>query len=118
MTIINGLDAGISFRSTNVTVPSFLFTITTTGLYSLYVSSPSRILAFGRSSAINTGLKQTNLLTVMAQDSVISLFINKQFVKSVNNNENSSGEIGVIADNEPDANIDIAFSNAQVWVLP
>jgi hypothetical protein len=118
MTIINGLDAGISFRSTNVTLPSFLFTITTTGLYSLYVSPPSRILAFGRSSAINTGLKQTNLLTVMAQDSVISLFINKQFVKSVNNNEYSSGEIGVIADNEPDANIDIAFSNAQVWVLP
>jgi hypothetical protein len=118
MRIINGLNAGISFRSINENLPSFFFTITTTGLYGLNSLQPNRILAFGRSSAINKGLKQTNLLTVIAQGSAISLFINKQFVKSVRDNEYSSGEIGVVADNEPGANIDIAFSNAQVWVLP
>lgn len=118
MTIIHGREAGISFRSTSETLPDFTFFITTAGQYSADSLHPIQSLVFGRSSGIHTGMQQTNLLAVMAQGRTISLFINKQYVESVSDSNYTSGEIGVVAANGTGANLDVAFSNAQVWVLP
>lgn len=119
ITMINGLGAGITFRSSNENLPSFVFSITTTGLYSLdALQSSQQVLAFGRSSAIHLGQNQTNVIAVMARGSTISLFINKQFIKSVSDENYSPGEIGMFTGNAPRSNIDVAFSNAQVWDLP
>ncbi|HET7639724.1 MAG TPA: hypothetical protein VFK47_13440, partial [Ktedonobacteraceae bacterium] len=113
------LAAGITFRSSNENLPSFVFSITTTGLYSLdTLQSPLQVLAFGRSSAIHLGQNQTNVIAVMARGSTISLFINKQFIKSVSDENYSPGEIGMFTGNAPRSNIDVAYSNAQVWSLP
>ncbi len=117
LAIINGFDGGISFRSYNETTPSFSFTITTTGLYALSADLDNRLLASGRSPAIHIGLNQTNQIAVMAQEEKIFLFINKQFVTSVSD-FSESGEIGMIADNVSVTNVDVAFTNAQVWYLP
>jgi hypothetical protein len=54
----------------------------------------------------------------MARGSTISLFINKQFIKIVSDNNYSPGEIGMFTGNVPRSNIDVAYSNAQVWDLP
>ena len=121
MTIIQGLDAGMVFRTANPSLPSYVFTITYGGLYALNVAvdpQHSRSLAFGRSLAINTGLNQTNLLSVMARDGNISLFINKHFVAGASDNTYLSGAIGLVASNFPQTSIDIAFNNALVWNLP
>ena len=121
MTIIQGLDAGMVFRTANPSLPSYVFTITYRGIYALNVAidpQHSRSLAFGRSLAINTGLNQTNLLSVMARDGNISLFINKHFVASASDNTYPSGAIGLVASNFPQTSIDIAFNNAFVWNLP
>lgn len=119
ITMINDLAAGITFRSSNENLPSFVFSITTTGLYSLdTLQNPLQVLAFGRSSAIHLGQNQTNVIAVMARGSTISLFINKQFIKSVSDENYSPGEIGMFTGNAPRSNIDVAYSNAQVWSLP
>ncbi|MFL5701124.1 MAG: zinc ribbon domain-containing protein [Ktedonobacteraceae bacterium] len=121
MTIIQGLDAGMVFRTANPSLPSYVFTITYGGLYALNVAvdpQHSRSLAFGRSLAINTGLNQTNLLSVMARDGNISLFINKHFVAGASDNTYPTGAIGLVASNFPQTSIDIAFNNAFVWNLP
>src|SRR3989440_7874191 len=121
MTIIQGLDAGMVFRTANPSFPSYVFTITYGGLYALNVAvdpQHSRSLAFGRSLAINTGLNQTNLLSVMARDGNISLFINKHFVAGASDNTYPTGAIGLVASNFPQTSIDIAFNNAFVWNLP
>ncbi len=121
ITMINDLEAGITFRSFIENLPSFVFSITTTGLYALdaYQSiRQGRVLAFGRSSAIHLGQNQTNVIAVMARGSTISLFINKQFIKNISDNNYSPGEIGMFTGNAPRSNIDVAFTNAQVWYLP
>ncbi|HYL44979.1 MAG TPA: hypothetical protein VEU97_16470 [Ktedonobacteraceae bacterium] len=118
LTIINGFDGGISFRSYDETTPSFSFTITTTGYYALSADLDNRLLAFGRSAAIHTGLNQANLIAVMAQGEQVSLFINKQFVTSPADVGDGSGQLGMTADNMASTNIDVAYSNAQVWSLP
>jgi hypothetical protein len=119
--IITGLGAGLIFRSTNSAFSAYAFTISYTGLYELdisYNSQQGSILAFGRSSAIKTGLNQLNLISVMLRGDEIDLFINKQFVTSVHNQAHPSGAIGLIADNTTHISTDTAFSNVQFWNLP
>lgn len=121
MTIIHGLDAGVVFRTANPSLPSYVFTVTYNGLYALNVAvdpQHGRTLAFGRSSAFNTGLNQANLLSVLARDGNIFLFINKHFVAGASDNTYPSGAIGLVASNFPQTSIDIAFNNAFVWNLP
>ncbi len=121
VTIIKGYEAGIMFRANNPEPSAYFFTISYNGLYALGVSEGPQhgtILAFGRSPAIKVGFNQPNLLSVMAHGSNIDLFINKQFVKSVQNETYAAGAIGLIADNTIRVPSDTAFSNAQVWNLP
>ena len=121
VTIIHGLDAGVVFRTANPSLPSYVFTVTYNGLYALNVAVDAqhgRTLAFGRSLTVKTGLNQANLLSVLARNGNIFLFINKHFVASASDNTYPSGAIGLVASNFPQTSIDIAFNNAFVWNLP
>ncbi len=121
VTVINGLDAGFTFRGAGQSLASYALSITDTGLYALdviYGSQRGGILAFGRSPAIHTGLNQPNLIAVLAENSSISLFINQHFVTSINDSTYSSGSLALFADNFPGTAIDVAFRNAQEWNLP
>ena len=75
-------------------------------------------MAFGRSSAIKTGLNQLNLISVMLRGDEIDLFINKQLVTSLHDQTYPAGAIGLFADNTMNISTDTAFSNVQVWNLP
>jgi len=101
----------------------YFFRICQDGYYSLYRyldSSSSHIttLAGSNSSAVHTGLNQTNVIAIVAHSSVIDLYINSQRVNSVRDSTFSSGEIGLCADpsysNHP---TDVAYNNAKVWTL-
>jgi hypothetical protein len=120
MTFIAGDYAGIMFRSAASSFTSYLFTITNNGLYALSAvmgQQSGRILAYGRSSAFNPGDGKPNLLGVMAFNDTISLFVNNQFIKSVNDNTFSSGTFGLFCGNFLHNKADVAFSNAQIWEI-
>lgn len=120
-TIIKGFYAGIIFRSNNLGTSAYFFGFSYSGLYSLNMAEgPQRgsVLAFGRSSAIRIGLNQPNLLSVLVRGSNIDLFINKQFIKGLQDETYEIGTIGLLANNTMHSPTDVAFSNAQVWNLP
>jgi hypothetical protein len=119
--LIKGVNAGIVFRSTHAEYDTYSYSISYTGLYALgvsYSSQQASILAFGRSSAIKTGLNQINMISVLLRGDEIDLFIKKQFVTNVHNQTFSSGAIGLDADNTMHISTDTVFSNVQVWNLP
>ena len=120
MSIIAGGFAGVIFRSTPSIYMNYGFTITNNGFYGLSVilsQQGGRALAYGRSSAVNTDPGKSNLLSVMALNDSIYLFINNQFITGVRDNTYSSGMFGFIAENYHHINTDVAFSNAQIWEI-
>jgi hypothetical protein len=121
VTIIKGYEAGIMFRANDPEPSTYFFSISYNGLYALSVAAGPQhgaILAFGRSPAIKVGFNQPNLLSVMAHGSNIDLFINKQFVKRVQDETYATGAIGLFAENTIRVPSDTGFSSAQVWNLP
>ena len=55
------------------------------------------LLQTGRSSAINIGLDQMNLIAVLASGNNLYLYINKHFVTNISDSTSRLGLIGVIA---------------------
>jgi len=117
MTIIQGDEGGLIFRATGARL--YTFGINREGLYSFIVSknnNPGKPLVFGPNPAIKTGMDQPNLLTVIARDSIIYLYINKQYVDTVKDATYKSGQIGFYAAYSKHYT-DVAFNNAQIWQL-
>jgi hypothetical protein len=117
--IIKGDEAGLIFRANDASSKFYVFRINRAGAYALYISQDEKTsvpIAEDSSTAIKTGLGQTNTLTVIAQSSNIYMYINKQFVGSVNDGTYTSGEIGVFAGDNTNAT-EVAFSNVRVWNL-
>ncbi|GCE28320.1 hypothetical protein KDA_38040 [Dictyobacter alpinus] len=132
MTIIQGTNGGLIFRNELLPDPNggvYYFTVTAQGQFSLSVrkityidgqfsSSPLKTLLQHQSTAIKTGLHQTNLLTVIARGSTIALYINKQFVGSAQDTTSLSGTIGLFSQgNAANQVLEVTFKNLQVWNL-
>jgi hypothetical protein len=117
--IVKGDQAGLIFRANDASSKFYVFRIGRDGNYALYLSKDAKNsvpIAEDSSLVIKTGLGQINILTVIAQNSNIYLYINKQFVGSVNDGTYASGEIGVFAGDNTNAT-EVAFSNIRVWNL-
>jgi Flp pilus assembly protein TadG len=117
MTIIQGDEGGLIFRASGAKLYSF--GINRQGLFSFIVSknnNPGKPLVFGPNTAINTSLNHPNLLTVIARNSTIYLYINKQYVDTIKDTTYSAGQIGVYAADSTHYT-DVAFNNAQLWQL-
>jgi serine/threonine protein kinase len=115
MTILSGTSTdggGLIFRSN--ANEQYRFRVGADGSYDLV--DPAQTLASGSSTAIKTGLNQTNVLKVVARGGNISLYVNGQFIVRVNDSSSSSGQIGVMAVGFTDPT-NVAFSNAEVWQL-
>ena len=130
MTINSGDTAGLLFNSSisqatigtnNSTqgIPSFYSVVNVHSYYSIGSASNPRFpfLAFGKSSAFHSGFNQPNLLSVLVQGGSISLYINKQFVSTVHDTTLSNGAIGFMASNTLHTNVDVAFSDARLWIV-
>ena len=120
MTITQGSAGGLTFRVDNTQSSFYNFYITPDGFYELDLVSGDhliKILNYGPSSAINTGLNQHNLLTVIARGSTIYLYVNKHNLATVSDSTYRSGSIGLFALNGNTISGDVAFSNVQVWKL-
>lgn len=118
VTINEGEQAGIIFCDEESNGNFYDFSINRNHSFSLRVFNnfnPSgKPLAQGTANAINTNLGDANILAVKMDGNAISLFINMQLVKTVNDSTYTQGSIGVIAE---DINVatNATFSNAFVW---
>lgn len=120
MVIQAGDEGGIIFRFDRALVTFYSFHISTDAAYRLDVDNQQgfvKTLSSGTSSAIKIGHNRTILLTVIAQGTHITLFVNKQYVTSVIDATYSRGSIGVMAQDDFSPT-NVAFTNAKVWLLP
>jgi len=116
MTIVKGDAGGIGFRTDVTKGNGYLFVISQDGKYGLYLfaNSSSVLLRGGSSTAINTGLNQSNLLAVVANGSTIDLYVNNQKIDGVTDSTYSQGKFGVGALNL-NSPTEVVFGNAKVW---
>jgi hypothetical protein len=117
--ILKGDEGGIVFRANSNQSTGYLILIGQDGNYTIYAARDAThigALAGDRNAAINTGLNRANLITIIARNSTLSLYINKQFVTAINDTTFNSGEIGVAGADLTNPTV-AAFSNAQVWAL-
>jgi len=120
MTIIKGDCGGIFFRANSSAGKYYLFEICQCGNYrvTLYTnnSADTKDLANSSDPAINTGLNQSNQIAVVANGSVMDLYVNTNWINRINDSTYSSGQIGIFADDYNNAT-EAAFSNAEVWTF-
>ncbi len=93
------------------------FDITTGGSYTLRVyTGKYTTLSEGSNSVINKGLNQSNLVAVVANGDLITIYVNNQIIDSVHDKNFSQGQIGVLSlgGNGP---TDVIASNARAWKL-
>jgi len=115
--IITGAVAGgLLFRISNN--DAYLFEIDPHATFYFFVikNKVPSLLTGGSNAAINSGLNQPNLLTVVAQGNQIYLYVNKQPIAHVTNGVIGSGQVALFAGNTSGPT-DVAFDNAQVWAL-
>jgi hypothetical protein len=73
-------------------------------------------LSGGTISSFASGFGQKNLLTVIAQGSVLDFYVNQQLLVTLQDSTYTSGYLGVLADDH-DAPADVVYTNAKLWVL-
>lgn len=119
VTIDNGRQGGILFRSNGSKGTFYFFRIGVDGSYALDLytsSSVATTLTHGFSAAITTGFNRSNQVAVVASGSTLSLYVDQEYVTSVTDTSLSAGQIGVAALNSRNP-ADVEFSHAQVWKL-
>jgi eukaryotic-like serine/threonine-protein kinase len=121
MNIVKGDCGGFIFRGDTANGKFYFFYVCQDGSYSLYMypdfsGTTAKELAGGSSAAIKTGLNQQQVLAVVAQGSTLTLYINKQEIKSVTDTTFSQGQMGLAAYSASSLT-EVVFSNAKVWTL-
>jgi hypothetical protein len=117
MQILQGICGGIVLRDTISQAHAYSFKVCQNGSY-LFMRhndgrNPAQILVSGSSSAITTGLNQSNVIATVANGGTFDLYVNHHKIASVNDSSYSQGQFGVCAD----ANTEVAYTNARMWTL-
>jgi eukaryotic-like serine/threonine-protein kinase len=120
MAILQGDCGGLHFRSGGGDSNAYDFVVCQDGTYSLttYVGNNqfgSALLSPTSSSAIQTGLGQTNTLVVVADSNSFTLYVNNESVGTASDDTLSSGAIGVIAYHTSSDATDVAYSKVRIW---
>ncbi len=122
MTIDQGDEGCLVFRSnfTSSTDSYYSFCISSSDSYKFIIKLSNvntyNTLKQNSSSAVTTGQNQTNVVTVVAQGAELNMYVNNQFVLTMNDSNITEGSIGVGALDDSNST-DVAFSNAKVWTL-
>ena len=115
MRIIQGDCGGVIFRFKEPNNGTFYyFAVCQDGMYALYNSYDITLIQPNSSSAIHTGLNQSNLIAVVANSSTLDLYVNNQKIDSVSDSAHSQGQIGVAATDLKNPT-EVVFSDAKVW---
>ena len=119
MTVVEGDGGGLVFRSDGKSGNYYYFHVGQDGSYGLAIfvaTGHEHDVLTGTSSSIITGVGKTNVLCVIVRGNDIALYVNKQPLAKFTDSSYQSGQVGVVADEDSDTT-DVAYSNAQVWVL-
>ncbi len=121
MTLKQGDEGGILFRADTTNSKFYLFRITQSGAYDLFVyidnqGTHAKNLLSNSTSLFKQGLNQPNTITVVAKGGNLYFYINAQYLDNVSNTTLSSGKIGVFGESNTNSTV-VAFSNAEVWQL-
>ncbi|GCE18483.1 helix-turn-helix domain-containing protein [Dictyobacter kobayashii] len=123
MNIQQGEFGGIVFRSEDsIDGHYYLFRVHTDGSYWFYRFADHSIghatlLDQGNCGAFNKGLNQPNLLAVVAQNDILTLYINRQEVSSIHDAGYTHGQIGLLAGSITTGPAEVDFKNVRVWIL-
>ena len=117
MTITTGDCGGMLFRGNAINFQDYYFRVCHDGSYALWLYThsgyESKVFVSGTSPNIHSGL---NVIAVVANHAAISMYINHQFVTTIQDNTYIQGQIGVAADSNLDST-EVIFSNAKVWTF-
>ncbi len=118
MTIVYGDDGCIVFRYTTANNGSYYaFCIGSNGSYGLLVRNQTgNGFTSLQSGQITISSNQANTVKVIAEGAELDLFVNGQYIATVNDFTYNQGSIGVAASDDTNST-DVAFSNAEVWQL-
>jgi len=121
MTITQGDQGGLLFRADPTNTKFYLFRVSSSGAYDLYVyvdsnGKDAKNLLSGNASSFKAGSNATNMITVVAQGGSLYFYINGQYVTGASDTTFTSGKIGVFAESNTNAT-DVAFNNAKVWQI-
>jgi hypothetical protein len=121
MKIIKGDAGGLIFRANATSSKAYLFNIGQDGSYSIYyypgdAAQTTKTISSGFSDLIATGQGRENLVAVIAKKNSVDLYINKKYLTSFQDSNLTSGQIGIIAnDNQNDT--EVVCTQIQVWHL-
>lgn len=120
MTIAQGDEGGLIFRADELNNKLYLFRISASGAYNLYLyvnnqGEQAKALISGNTSLMKPS-GQSNEITVVAQGSTIYFYLNKQYLDNTTDLTYTTGMIGVFGESKTQVT-DVAFSNIKVWTL-
>lgn len=121
MTIISGDEGGVIFRGNSTTNKFYLFRISQSGSYNLFLytsnnGGSAQSLLQGSTSAMHTGLGQRNEIAIIARGSNIYVYINQQHIGNISDGTYASGAIALFGEDATHSTV-AAFSDLQVWSL-
>jgi eukaryotic-like serine/threonine-protein kinase len=118
MKVIKGNCGGVTFRDDRK-ISAYHFEVCQDGTYSLYhydASGSASTLTSSSSSAIKTGLNQSNLLAIVAIGNKFDLYVNRQHIDSASDNTYQQGYIGLRA-SYYNSTVEVVYSNIKAWTL-
>ena len=116
MTITQGGCGGLDFRDDGKG-NFYQFVVCQSGTYAVYKyisgGSNTQTLSATSSSAITTGLGQQNKIAIVASDSTLIFYVNKQKIGQEQDGSYTSGYLGLVAKSSSSA----SYTNARLWTL-
>jgi hypothetical protein len=116
---------GMVFRNDFTTGQGYMFDITNQGEVFLMLAttnsagsvSTTMLYDSQHNAFVHSQLYQANLLTVIAEGNLLSLYVNQHLITHVTNATSPSGSVGVMCLSGDGAPSDAAFHSAQLWLL-
>ena len=119
MKILSGAGGGVTFRGDNLAGDLYYFHVYPDGRYLIHTEQNNKLgpnLGAGTVSSFSSGFGQNNTLTVIAQGSLIYLYVNQKFLIKIQDSTYASGYLGVAA-SDSTAPTEVVYTNAQIWIL-
>ena len=120
MTVLSGDYGGMVFRSSPTSPKFYLLQFNGDGAYDLYAyvsnnGNDAKSLLASVTTAMK-GQNQSNLITLIARGSQLTIFVNKQYVDTVSDSLYSTGQVGLVAYYKSNPT-EVSYSNLQIWKL-
>ena len=118
MTILKGSYGSLIYRSDSARSNFYTFRVGQDGIYSIakYQGGTNVEMQHGSSPTFKQGPNQTNLLTIFAQGSHLTFYVNGQYIYDYTDTTFSSGEVGLTSGSIGGPS-EVVYNNVKVWMV-